>query len=78
MRTKTYTIVPGRRYDKIVSLEPGGFRNVYVFIDKITGIWYPAASWSAPNKRYYITDDERAMWQVRLAADLSPEGEVSA
>lgn len=68
MSTKSYAIVRGRRYDKIVSVDSHG-RNAEIFIDLITGIWHPAASWSAPNKRHYITEHERAMWLERLGEE---------
>ncbi len=64
-----YDVVEGRTYRKIVQLS-GGARHAEVFINRTTGTWYNAKSWSQPNKLrpYTRTPDVAAMWNARLAA----------
>lgn len=43
-----YDVIPGRRYDRIVSVLSNGQRTAHAFVDRTTGDVLKAAGWSRP------------------------------
>ena len=62
-----YTVMPGRRYDRIVqTTSDGSSASSHAFVERETGRVYKCASWKAPAKDFrYFTVEEAAE-----AADL--------
>jgi hypothetical protein len=61
----TFSVAPGVKFDKIVSLSHGGSRSVHCFIDA-DGAVYKAAGWAAPAKGIRYTSVEAAIEHADL------------
>jgi len=55
-----YQIIKGRRYDKLVKVTAGDWREAIAFIDQGTGDYRFSASWSKPGR--FMTKTEIAYY----------------
>lgn len=75
----TFTVAPGRRFDKIIETSPvgiggGGQRSVHAFVERATGHLIKAATWDAPQYdkdglavRYNLSTEEGFQEAVEAA-----------
>lgn len=67
--TKNFTVMPGRKYDRIVAATPDGRnRHVHAFVDRTTGGVLKSAGWATP------TPGERYSTVEKAAAQADPYG----
>lgn len=68
-----FAVIAGKRYDKVVGINPAGGQSAHAFVDRTTGDVYKAAGWSAPAKtlKGNVRDDDRRADLIARAAKSS-------